>query len=50
MADCWYSLISPASLGRGWIRSDGDGEGQHGRVVAPDWVLTVVSLLPSECG
>jgi hypothetical protein len=26
-ADCWYSLISPASLGRSWIRSAGTGKG-----------------------
>src|SRR5882762_5841215 len=26
-ADCWYSLISPASLGRSWIRSARTGRG-----------------------
>ena len=26
-ADCWYSLISPASLGRSWIRSVRTGKG-----------------------
>src|SRR5579863_4034195 len=26
-AGCWYSLISPASLGRSWIRSIGTGKG-----------------------
>jgi hypothetical protein len=26
-AGCWYSVISPASLGRGWIGSVGTGKG-----------------------
>src|SRR5579859_6973010 len=26
-AGCWYSLISPASLGRSWIRLIGTGKG-----------------------